>query len=126
MTTAYWSVLVAICLPYLWVGIARLPDITLQKNLIPRLVSESLTGFRQRSYWAHQNALEVIAPFAAAVIIAHQLQLQQSVIDTLALTFVAFRVAHALSYMANLGVMRSAMFLGGFVTTVMLFVKAAG
>ncbi len=126
MTTAYWCVLVSILLPYVWVAIARLPDLTLEKNLIPRIVSDSLTGVRQRSFWAHQNALEIIAPFAAAVIIAHLAGLEQTTIDNLAITFIAFRVAHAFSYMANRGILRSLMFLGAFVCVVTLFVKAAG
>ncbi len=126
MTIAYWCVLVTFVLPYIWVAIARIPGITLDKNLIPRIVSESLTGFRQRTYWAHLNALEVAGPFAATVIIGHQLQLNQNTLDTLALVFVGFRVAHAMAYMANQGVLRTLMFAGGFLSIVTIFVKAAG
>ena len=126
MTTAYWCVFATFILPYIWVAIARFPGITLEKNLIPRIVSESLTGFRQRTYWAHLNALEVIAPFATTIIIAHLLQLNQNTLDTLALVFVAFRIAHAVAYMANQGVLRTLMFAGGFISMVTIFIKAAG
>ncbi len=125
MTTAYWCVLATIILPYVWVAIARFPGLTLERNLIPRIVAEELTGVRQRSYWAHLNALEVIAPFAAAVIIAQVLGVQQDRIDTLALTFVGFRIAHALAYISNLGILRTVMYGGGFVCVVALFVSAA-
>ncbi len=125
MTTAYWCVFATFVLPYVLVAIARLPGITLAKNLIPRIASESLTGFRQRTYWAHLNALEVIGPFAATVIIAHILQLNQNTLDTLALVFVGFRIAHAVVYMANQGVLRTVMFAGGFITMVTIFIKAA-
>lgn len=125
MTTAYWCVLIAIFLPYVWVAIARLPGLTLERNLIPRIVSDELSGVRQRSFWAHLNALEVIAPFAAAVVIAQILNTPQNTVDTLAITFIGFRVAHALAYMANLGVLRSLMFLGGMGCIVGLFVAAA-
>ncbi len=125
MTTAYWCVLIIIVLPYLLVAIARLPGLTLERNLIPRLVSEEFSGFKQRTYWAHMNALEIIAPFSAAVIIAHLTSVSQATVDTLALTFIAFRIAHALSYMANLGVLRTIMFGGGMICIVVLFVKAA-
>lgn len=126
MTTAYWCVLIAIILPYVWVAIARLPGITLQRNLIPRVVAEDLTGMRQRTYWAHLNALEVIAPFSAAIIIAHITGVQQELINTLALTFIGFRIAHALAYISNLGILRTLMFGGGFTCIVILFISSAG
>lgn len=125
MTTAYWCVLVTMILPYIWVLIARIPGFTLERNLVPRIVSDSLTGIRQRSYWAHQNALEIIAPFAATVIIAHLLNVEQDRIDNLALAFIGFRVAHAMMYMANQGVLRSLMFVGGVACMITLFVAGA-
>lgn len=125
MTIAYWCVLTAIILPYILAAIARLPGLTLERNLIPRIVSDDLSGVRQRSLWAHQNALEVIAPFVAAVVIAQILKVPQSTIDTLSIAFIGFRVAHALAYMANLGVLRSLMFLGGMGCIVGLFIAAA-
>jgi len=115
MTTAYWCVLTAILLPYVWVAIARFPGLTLERNLIPRLVAEELTGVRQRSYWAHLNALEAIAPFAAAVIISQLAGVSQDKINMLALTFVGFRIAHALAYISTLGVRRTVMFGGAFI-----------
>jgi uncharacterized MAPEG superfamily protein len=124
MTTAYWCVLVTICLPYVWVALARLPGITLERNLIPRIVSEEFTGARQRAYWAHLNALEAIVPFAAAVMIAQSLNVQQETVNSLALTFVGFRIAHALAYISNRGVLRTVMFAGGFICIVALFVAA--
>ena len=124
MTTAYWCVLITIILPYVWVAIARFPGLTLQRNLIPRIVSDDLTGVRQRSYWAHLNALEVVAPFATAVVIAHVLNAPQETIDTLALIFIAFHIGHALAYMANLGVLRTILFAGGFACVIGLFFAA--
>ena len=126
MTTAYWCVLVIILMPYPLVLIARAPDLNLQSNRIPRLVSEQLTGYRQRLNWAHFNAFEVIAPFATVVIIAHQLQASQAMLDSLALTFVGLRVLHALVYAANLGVMRSLVFVAAFACIIAIFLQAAG
>lgn len=125
MTTAYWSVLIVIVIPYFLVLMARLPSLTLERNLIPRLVSDEFTGFRQRSYWAHLNALEAIAPFSAAIIIAHMSSVPQATIDTLALTFIVFRVVHALFYIANKGVLRTLSFVGGMTCIILLFIKAA-
>lgn len=125
MTTAYWCVFTVIVLPYICVFMARLPGFTLQRNLIPRLVAEEFTGFKQRVYWAHANALEAVAPFSAAVIIAHLLNGPQATIDNLALTFVALRIAHALAYMANQGLLRSLLFVASMVCVVSLFLTAA-
>lgn len=126
MTTAYWCVLIIILMPYPLVLIARAPDLSLQTNRIPRLVSDQLTGYRQRLNWAHLNALEAVAPFAAVVIIAHQLHASQAMLDGLALGFVGLRVLHALVYAANLGVMRSLVFVAAFACIIGIFLLAAG
>lgn len=125
MTIAYWCLLVTIVLPYLWVGIARIPVLTLEKNLIPRIAADTYTGKRQRTYWAHLNALEVVAPFAAAVIVAHLFAAPQDRIDMLAMLFVGFRIAHAISYIANLGVLRTIMFAGAFICLIAIFISGA-
>lgn len=125
MTTAFWCVLIVIFLPIVLALMGRLPTFTFEGNLKPRIVSESFTGVQQRIYWAHQNALEVVAPFAAAVIIAHQLGVAQDTIEALALTFIGFRLAHVVAYVANLGVVRTLMFIGSMGCILALFLAAA-
>jgi uncharacterized MAPEG superfamily protein len=125
MNTAYWCVLAVILMPYLWAMTAEIPSFSLENNLKPRIKAESYTGFQQRAYWAHLNALEAVAPFAAAVIIASLLNVPQSNINNLALAFVGFRIAHALAYIANLGTLRSLVWFGGTACMVTLFVAAA-
>ena len=125
MTTAYWCVLITILLPLVFDLSARMPTFTLEGNLRPRITADALTGVQQRLYWAHLNALEAIAPFTAAIIIAHQLNAPQETIDTLALTFIGFRLTHALAYVANLGLIRTFMFVGGMSCVIALFVVAA-
>ena len=125
MTIAYWCILAVIFLPYILVFMSRVPTITLENNLIPRLSAEELTGIQQRLYWAHLNALEAIAPFAAVVIIAHNLQMDPPLLNTLALSFVGLRIAHAIAYSANLGVIRSLIFIATQATMVTIFIKSA-
>lgn len=125
MTTAYWGVLIIILLPLVLGLSARIPTFTLKGNLRPRITADTLTGVQQRLYWAHLNALEAVAPFAAAIIIAHQLNAPQETIDTLALAFIGLRLAHALAYVANLGLIRTFMFIGGIGCVIALFVVAA-
>ena len=124
MTVAYWCVVTVIFMPYIWVLSARLPTFSLQANLQPRISADELSGYQQRFYWAHLNSLEAIAPFAAVVIIAHQLHGYQPTLDTLALSFVGLRIAHALAYAANLGVIRSVIFFAASVCMVSIVVTA--
>ena len=125
MTIAYWCVLAVILIPYSLVLIARVPTLTLQSNLVPRQVAESYNGYQQRFYWAHLNSLEAIAPFSAVVVIAHLLHGPQNIIDMLALMFVGFRVAHALAYATNLGVIRSLVFFASSICMISIILVAA-
>ncbi|VAW82752.1 hypothetical protein MNBD_GAMMA13-1728 [hydrothermal vent metagenome] len=124
MNTAYWCVLISIVMPYILGLLARFPGFTLEGNLRPRITAESLTGYQQRAYWAHLNALEAIPSFASAIIIANLLSVPQDTINSLALIFIGFRIAHALAYIANLGTLRTLMWAGGFVCIIALFVAA--
>ena len=122
MTIAYWCVLSIIFMPIIWALIARLPSFNLQANLVPRPTADELTGYQQGFYWAHLNALESVAPFSAVVIIAHQLNGAQGTIDMLAMTFVGLRIAHAVAYVAQLGVLRSLIFVAASVCMVMIVI----
>lgn len=123
MTIAYWCVFVAAILPFVWSMSWRWPVYGFKANLAPRLFEETLTGWRQRAHWAHLNAFENFPPFAAVVIIAHQLGAPQATVDNLAIAFVAFRVAHGVFYLANIGVLRSFAFAGGAVCTMAIFLS---
>ncbi len=123
MNTAYWCVLIAILMPYILGLIARFPGTTLESNLIPRISAKSITGYQQRAYWAHQNGLEAIPSFAAAIIIAQITSVSQESINTLAMLFIGFRVAHAIAYISNLGVLRTLMWAGGMACIIKLFLS---
>lgn len=124
MTIAYWCVLVAAVLPFLFTGIAKFSGPGFN-NKRPREFQAKLEGFRARAHWAHLNSFEAFAPFAAAVIIAHQLHVAQGRIDALALAFIACRLAYGALYMANLATLRSVVWLLGLLCVVGLFVSAA-
>ena len=123
MTMAYWMVLVAAMLPYVAVSFAKWrPN---YNNHAPRTGIEQLPPVKQRAYWAHLNAFEAFAPFAAAVIIAHLAHASQPVVDGLAIAFVAARVAHLLLYIADYAILRSIAWTVGLGCVVALFVIAA-
>jgi uncharacterized MAPEG superfamily protein len=127
MTVAYWCVFAAILLPYSLALAHRWPGAGygLSANRAPRLYEERLSGWRRRAHWAHLNGLEMFAPFAAAVLIADHLGARQATLDAWALAFVAFRVAHAIFYLADLGVPRTLAFFGSFACVIGLFLTAA-
>lgn len=119
MAIAYWCVLVAALLPY--------PIVVLAKsgrhfdNRAPRLQLAAAEGWRQRLNWAHLNAFEAFAPFAAAVLIAEQLHASQQRIDLLALTFIGLRILHPVFYALDKPALRSLIWAGGYACVLGLF-----
>lgn len=124
MTIAYWCTFISAFLPYMWTLSWRVRVYNLEANLAPRRVQEGLSGWRQRAHWAHLNAFESFAPFAAAVIIAHQRGAPQGIVDSLAVAFIGFRIAHGVFYLSNLGVLRTLAFIGGVGCMVAIFLSA--
>ena len=127
MTTANGCVLAAVMLTYApslgqrWPGAGY----GLTANRAPRLYEERLGGWRQRAHWAHLNILEMLAPFAAAVVIAQQAFAPQSAVDAWALAFVGLRSAYTIFYLADLGVPRTLAFTGSFACVIVIFRAAA-
>jgi len=121
---AYLCVLVSALLPYIWVGIAksggarydnRDPRGWLAKQEAPRV---------RRATSAHLNSFEAFAPFAAGVVIAQLADVAHSTIAMLAVVFLVSRVLYGVAYLADAAMVRSLMWLAGFVAMVSLFVLA--
>lgn len=123
MTTAYWMILVAGCLPY-WPTIVskwrRSYD-----NAMPRAGVDQLRPRQQRAYWAQLNAFEAFPLFAAAVIVAHLAQAPQPWVDGLAVTFVGLRIGYTLAYIYDRDRLRSLLWFAGFLCVIGLFVAGA-
>lgn len=123
MTIAYWCILGAGILPYIWVASAKAaPQFD---NKAPREFLERVEGWRKRAAWAQLNAFEALPLFIAAVIIAHLAQVAQLRIDALAIAFVVFRVAHGVFYIADWATARSLAWVAGFICVLALFISAA-
>ena len=70
MSTAYWCILIAALLPYVWVAIAK-SGAPGYNNKDPRGWIAKQDSYRVRNaHAAHLNAFEAFAPFAAAVLMA--------------------------------------------------------
>ncbi len=112
-TIAYWCVLFAAILPIICAGIAKYGMFNIHPkqggydNRNPRTWLARQTDWRARANAAQANTFEALPFFFAAVIIAHQLQARQTVLDLLAFVFVVLRMAYVWMYVADMAKTRS-------------------
>jgi len=128
MTLPLWCLLIAVLLPNVLAGIggfyrSRLPGGFDNNN--PREQAKVLTGAGARAYAAQQNAWEALAVFTVAVLTAHVLGADPAMSARLAVGWVAFRVLHAVCYLADWGTARSLVHVGAVVCAVWLFLLGA-
>jgi uncharacterized MAPEG superfamily protein len=123
MTTALWCVLLAGLLPYAATltakGGARFD------NRNPRAWLAAQSGWRARAHAAQLNSFEAFPLFAVAVLVAHHLHAPQGRVDTLALVFVAARIAYLVTYVADLHLLRSVVWAIGIGSAVAIFLAGS-
>ena len=125
MSIAYWCILVAAVLPYLWAGVGRF-GLRGYDNRDPRGWSAAQTLPRaKRGYAAHLNAFEAFAPFAASVLAAQAAGVDPGRIATLSIVFIACRILHGVFYLADLHALRSLSWAGGLGCVLALLAQAA-
>ncbi len=125
MSVAYWCILAAAVLPYLWYSVARAFAGRID-NHDPRLgMSQLAEGRARRANNAQYNAFEAFAPFAAAVLMAQFAGVDAIRVSQLAIAFVVVRVLHGVFYVANVHALRSLAFAAGYACIVWLMVLAA-
>lgn len=124
MTIAYWSLLVAIFMPWVLTMIAKTPAAKQGKysNRAPRAFLAKLQGRSQRANWAQQNSFEILPGYIAAVIVAHLAGADQSSLDMLAVTFIASRILFAMCYLKDWATPRSLAWTVGVACIVGMFV----
>ena len=124
MTIALWCVLIAAIMPVLTVGIAKWGPAL--DNNHPRDWAGTLQGYRRRAYAAHQNAYEAFPFFAAAVLAALIREPSGGIasVDTLALVFVAARVAYTAAYVTDRATIRSVFWGIGWFATIGILLSA--
>jgi len=123
MTFAFWCVAIAAFLPLVWIGYAKI-GAGGYDNANPRIWRKQLTGKLQRAASAEDNAYEAFPPFAAGVIIANIVGLEQSIADALAGAFIASRILHGIFYVNNRDLLRSLCWATGFFSMVGLFIAS--
>ena len=124
MPIAYCCVLAAAFMPLLYTAIAKFSGGGYNNRKVPEFQAR-LSGFRQRAHWAHTNSFEAFPPFAAGVIIAHQLGANADRIDQLAVAFIVLRLVYGGFYLADLHWQRSLAWSAAFACTVALYFSAA-
>ena len=128
MTLAYWCVLIGLILPVVWTAYAKFlgpKKMPIHNNKNPREYLATLEGVQKRADWAQQNAFEAFPAFAAAIIIAHATGgAAQATINTLALIWVAARVAHGICYLADKSSLRSLSYFVAMASVVGCFIAA--
>ena len=126
LATAYWCVLIAALLPYVWVSVAKASG-ERYDNRDPRGWTARQTNPRvHRANAAQLNGYEAFAPFAASVVLAQLAGVAADRIALLAVLFVVFRILHGLIYIAGWQhATRSLAWFAALVCVVILFVQAA-
>ncbi len=125
MAIAYWCILIAAVLPYVWAGVGK-SAARGYDNRDPRgWVAKQTHPRTQRGNAAHLNAFEAFAPFAAAVLMAQTAGVDPGRIATLAVVFIVFRLLHGMFYLADKHLLRSLSWTGGIGCVVALMIQAA-
>tara|TARA_B100000482_G_C12535675_1_gene270220 strand:- start:240 stop:581 length:342 start_codon:yes stop_codon:yes gene_type:complete len=109
-------------LPIFWAGVSKYGFNSIKyDNESPRDHISLLSGKAKNAYNAEQNCYETFPAFAAAVIVAHQIGNDQSMIDLLCVVFLLSRISHGYFYITNRGSVRSIAFLIGLAANIWLF-----
>lgn len=130
MTIANWCILAACLLPPLTLGLAKASAAGMKEkskrydNNNPRPWAQGLTGWQQRAHAAQLNGFEALPLFIAAVILAQQAHADQGRIDSLALAFIAVRIAYVAVYLMNLGTLRTLVWTAGLALSIAILVQA--
>src|SRR4051812_26924877 len=113
-TVAYWCVLIAALLPLVCTWLAKSGGVGKPRreggfdNTDPRGWLARQTDWRARANAAQANSFEALPFFIGAVIIAHQLNASQGVVDILSVLFVTLRIVYIAMYVGGLPMVRSA------------------
>ena len=120
MTTLILCALIAVLLPYL----AKAPVAFAQNKLAgydnkhPRDQQSKLTGFGARALAAHQNSFESLIVFGVALAVVMSTNNVYHVTETLAVMHVVSRVMYCIFYYINQDILRSLVWLVGYVCDV--------
>lgn len=93
-------------------------------NKYPRLQQQNSSGLGARALAAQNNAWENLLVFTVVVFIAYAVGVDLAQLGTISLIFLTLRVLHAIFYLANLDILRSASYGLGLACCIYIFVIA--
>ena len=125
MSTAYWCVLIAAILPYVWVAVAKMRPGYNNRNPRAWMAKQEGNYKVQRANAAHLNGFEAFPAFVAGVLMAQLAGVPADTITPLAIGFVVARVLHGVFYLTDKHSLRSLSWLVGMLCAVGLMVLAA-
>ena len=111
MLTWVTALTIVLWIPYILghiLNVGLLPALTYQGDDTP------LPTWAARAKKAHANAVENLAPFAVLVLIAHQLDISNTATTSAAVAYFWLRLAHYLTYTANVPFGRTLTFAGAW------------
>lgn len=124
MQLAYWCILIAGVMPVCTVAFSK-AGARDYDNAEPRAWLERQNGQRRRADYAHRNHFEAFPFFAAAVLVAEQLQANPQWINILSAIFILARVVYTALYLNNKPTPRSLAWFVGYACVLGLFGLAA-
>lgn len=131
MNIAHLCMVVAGLLPIVCAGIAKSGRFAVPRsqggydNHDPRAWLARQTGWRARANAAQANSFEALPLFLAGVLVAQAGGAKPALVDALALSFVALRVAYIACYLADRDLLRSLIWTGGLAVTIALYASTA-
>ena len=126
MTYPYWTILVAVLLPYIWATVAMVYKIKMDGKIdvkTPRDQTSRLEGAGKRANAAQSNAWEALAVYTACFLTAVAAGVDSQLIALPAMVWVGARVVHGISYVADIAFIRMASFVAGMVCNIIIISK---
>lgn len=114
-------IFLASAIPYGLTLSTKLSGFGARENKRTREWQTSLTGWKQRAYWAHQNAFETFPFFASAAILAHLAAPTSATAPLFAWAFPALRIAYSLAYVFDRGALRTLVWTASMACIVALY-----
>ncbi len=123
MTIAEFCILAMVLLWLAPIGLAKGLGWGQYDNARPRDAGFYSCGWRSRALAAHQNGMEALPLFIAAVLVSEFRHAPQAVSDGLAVAFIVGRTLYVIAYLADRPFLRSTLWTVSFLISAGLFVS---
>ena len=125
MSVAFWCLLIAVVMPYIFTVIAKMSGAGRYNNRAPREYLERQEGLARRADWAQRNSFEALPVFTAAVLAATVAGVDEVWLAGLSVAFIAIRLAYGVCYLRGWASARSLVWFAGYFCCLALLAMAA-